>query len=496
MKKLLHTYNGASKGAALIIVLALVVLATALSLAYFTRTTTNQQLAQTSYNDTSADLLARTALDITVSDLKQEITNNPTVTALNIQPARYPAGIPSDNPNLIRYSSRNAAASRASTVSSTAASANGRSITLARWNSHYLIPPASVTGTDSTPVADFTAPDWVLVTAQGPTPAPSPSGVIGRYAFAVYDEGGLMTMNVGGFPTYASLLWPALPGRPAQPTRRIGPRYPSEESEIMLAACQAPGFTPGNTNVTLATGVPCSLTFNTNHSPDSFGASALPHGLSINTISGAITGVPTDPGSFTVTLTATNQCGSGTGTLFLTINGFPSPGSTPWAVNLARKGTIAFADLTTIPSTPTAITPTTPVGSMGGFPGTAPINQIMGWRNYATTQQAGTAFISPSFVLASADNYARYFLGAIPPFTTPFTTVSTAAQNGRTDQPVTTRQQLIRLQKALCTDPATGVYDGTKFPAEPAPVPRDVFPRTQPASARLVPDIRRKMGHE
>ena len=79
----------------------------------------------------------------------------------------------------------------------------GRSA-LARWNSHYLI-PASATGIDSTPVASFTAPDWVLVTGQGPNSAPAPNAVIGRYAFAVYDEGGLITMNVGGFPTYASL---------------------------------------------------------------------------------------------------------------------------------------------------------------------------------------------------------------------------------------------------------------------------------------------------
>jgi len=173
LKKFLHFRDGASKGAALIIVLAFVVLATTLGLAYFSRTTTDRQLAQTSSNDTTADLVARSALDITVSDLKKEIANNPTVTAANIQPTRYPTGIPSDNPNLIRYSSRNATASRASTVISTAASANGRSISLARWNSHYLIPPASATGTDSTPVGDFTAPDWVLVTGPGPTPAPS-----------------------------------------------------------------------------------------------------------------------------------------------------------------------------------------------------------------------------------------------------------------------------------------------------------------------------------
>src|SRR6476660_307392 len=107
MKKFLYSRNAASNGAALIIVLSLVVLATGLGLAYFSRTTTDRQLAQSSFNDTSADLLGRSALDITVSDLKQEIANNQPVTTGNIQPARYPAPIPTDNPNLIRYSSHN-----------------------------------------------------------------------------------------------------------------------------------------------------------------------------------------------------------------------------------------------------------------------------------------------------------------------------------------------------------------------------------------------------
>src|SRR2546430_2498427 len=383
MKKFLYSPNGASKGAALIIVLAFVVLATALSLAYFSRTTTDRQLAQSSYHDTSADLLARSALDVTLSDLKQEIATGQPVTALNIQPATYPNPIPADNPNLIRYSSHNDARSRASNVISTAAAANGRSISLARWNSHYLIPLATPSPTPaSLPVASFVAPDWVLVTAQGPTPAPSPSAVIGRYAFAVYDEGGLVNFNLGGFPTYASL------NLPTRPTRRIAPKYPSEESEIILAAftpndpCHAPDFTPENTNVTLATGVPCSISFNTNHNPDSFGANFMPSGLTINTTNGNVSGIPISPGQYAITLTATNQCGTGTGTLNLTITGFPSATATPWSVNLARKGTVGFADIATLPSIPTAITPTTLVGNMGGFLGSISINKLIGWRNY------------------------------------------------------------------------------------------------------------------
>src|ERR1051326_8993099 len=67
--------RSSNKAAALMIVLAFVVLVTGLTLAYFTRTTTDRQLAQSSYNDTSADLLARSALDIVVGDFKQEIAS-------------------------------------------------------------------------------------------------------------------------------------------------------------------------------------------------------------------------------------------------------------------------------------------------------------------------------------------------------------------------------------------------------------------------------------
>ena len=76
-----------SSGAALIIVLAFVVLLTVLVVAYFSRTTTDRQLAQSSYNDTSADLLARSALDIVASDFKQELLADPTTaTVADIQP--------------------------------------------------------------------------------------------------------------------------------------------------------------------------------------------------------------------------------------------------------------------------------------------------------------------------------------------------------------------------------------------------------------------------
>src|SRR5947209_11848080 len=104
MKRFFYPRNGASKGAALLIVLALVVLLTGVCLAYFSRTTTDRQLAQSSYNDTSGDLLARTALDTVFGDFKQELLDpsSRTVTRSNIQPRN--CGIPADHlaiPNLV-----------------------------------------------------------------------------------------------------------------------------------------------------------------------------------------------------------------------------------------------------------------------------------------------------------------------------------------------------------------------------------------------------------
>ena len=57
------------------------------------------------------------------------------------------------------------------------------------------------------------------------------------------------------------------------------------------------------------------------NSPSSFGATGLPAGLTVNTLSGLISGTPTSAGSSTVTLSATNSAGTGSASLTLTISG-------------------------------------------------------------------------------------------------------------------------------------------------------------------------------
>src|SRR6266496_6667894 len=130
------------RGAALIIVLAFVVLLTGVAIAYFSRATSDRQVAHSSFNQSNVDQLAQSAMDNVIGDLRQEIVNGsspspaPTFSAngatynlyvptssSNIMPVSSPTTTPGTTPaipNLIRRSVRSdaipfpAQASRAS----------------------------------------------------------------------------------------------------------------------------------------------------------------------------------------------------------------------------------------------------------------------------------------------------------------------------------------------------------------------------------------------
>src|SRR6266404_4828549 len=95
--------RSSNKAAALIIVLAFVVLLTGVTLTYFSRTTSERQLAHSSYNDTTADLLARSAQDSIVSDLKQEIIAGSTSPAPTFGPVASPGPYHLYVPNSAAY---------------------------------------------------------------------------------------------------------------------------------------------------------------------------------------------------------------------------------------------------------------------------------------------------------------------------------------------------------------------------------------------------------
>jgi len=234
----LHRRNARTKsnhGVALVIVLAFVVLLAGIVVAYLARTTTDRQLAHGTFNEAKADQLARSALDIILGDLKQEIIEGSSPTTLGASTIYIPtsaanmiprtSGTPSiapPIPNMIRrsvqsdpiaspgISSRASALNSAPSLSPSAAAAGKGQISAARWNKHYLIPKANTSDDQTDPVSSFAAPDWVLVTNHGPKPfvawenalrdPVSNSFAIGRYAYAIYDEGGLLDTNVAGYP--------------------------------------------------------------------------------------------------------------------------------------------------------------------------------------------------------------------------------------------------------------------------------------------------------
>jgi hypothetical protein len=325
------------QAAALIIVLALVVLLTGLAVAYLSRTTSDRQVAHSSFNQSNVDQLAQSAMDNIIGDLRKEITDGSGPTTINVNgtnvtiytPTSAAYMVPQRNvsltgvPNLVRRSgspdpAAPARPTRASAVNSmTDISANGRYVTSTRWNAHYLIPKGNVNTSDPSPTPTFDAvtPDWVFVTSAGATPSPAPADVIGRYAYAIYDEGGLLDANLVGLPS------------------------------------------PTPSAVTIAS---------------------------------------------------------------------PSPSRTVYP---ARKGTVAFADVTALRLTSGASTPDP-----------LTISKIVGWRNYATTLvPTNRTFpdLSPS-----PTEFVTYFLNNSRDF---LTVNPSANPKGRTDQAFTTRSKLIQL---------------------------------------------------
>lgn len=228
-------------GAALVIILAFMVMLLGLLMAFFSRTTAQQQISQASSNLSSADVLSRGAVESIVADLLQEIPagsrvisyTNGSVVTTNYYPATNASMVPSISgfatnvglENLVKVSGSSPVFSvigtngttngptRGSTNASSSISFNGRSVSSVRWNRSLLIGRKFTnSASDFTPVDVFTnaIPKWILIARNGANPTAwndnmrwSPTNgttVIGRYAYAIYNEGGLLDANVAGYP--------------------------------------------------------------------------------------------------------------------------------------------------------------------------------------------------------------------------------------------------------------------------------------------------------
>jgi hypothetical protein len=240
------------RSSALIITLAVLLLASAILLVFFNLSTLNRQLSFSSAGQYRADTVAHTALDTIVGDLRNEIVAGSTTYTTN----SISIYVPTTNQTVEPYAITNSGSSPAflftnlvtqSTASSTfwsstagyydpnvpnpvrsapgnntlTPSLNGHYIAQSRWNKPGLLGDPGSSSTANNIPAAYVPPDWVMVTRNGAVtnagtitttgvgtafdltnknPA-NTNYVVGRYAYTIYNEGGLIDANVAGCPS-------------------------------------------------------------------------------------------------------------------------------------------------------------------------------------------------------------------------------------------------------------------------------------------------------
>ena len=128
-------------------------------------------------------------------------------------------------------------------------------------------------------------------------------------------------------------------------------------------------------------GSPFSYTITATNNPARFNATGLPPQLTVNTTTGVISGTPLSAGTYTVTLSATNASGTGTGTLIVTINpgANPPPGITsPLSASGTEGSNFTYSIAATNNPTsynavglPSGLSINTATGLISGIPGAA-----------------------------------------------------------------------------------------------------------------------------
>lgn len=234
----------------MVITLAALLLISAILLVFFDQSTLNRQISFSSAGQYRADMVARTALDTIVGDLRNEIyygsTNSNAGTSItNYFPANNQTIEPAQSDkqgftNLVAQSGATTnlwpaanytaqGPDRSAPGNNTEiASFNGHFIDKSRWNKPGLLGDPGTGPSPTVPTGPngaYLPPDWVLITRSGavtneatlPPIGPNTAGsgtlsdkstanlnyVVGRYAYTIYNEGGLLDVNVAGAPQIA-----------------------------------------------------------------------------------------------------------------------------------------------------------------------------------------------------------------------------------------------------------------------------------------------------
>ena len=209
-------------GMALVITLSLVVLVTVAAVAFFSRATSNRSIESSRANEVLADQLAQTAAAHVTGQFLQEIAAGSNATTVNgttiFRPLTPANAVPQRRlvltsmtsnatfTNLVRQSGP-ADSAQPDADGTAAPAANGRSITSTAWSKPLLLNGSNTTSTPGTFSANNTLPQWIYITRNGTTgnlTTLSANAVVGRFAYNVYDIGGLLDANVAGCPTSVS----------------------------------------------------------------------------------------------------------------------------------------------------------------------------------------------------------------------------------------------------------------------------------------------------
>ncbi len=159
-------------------------------------------------------------------------------------------------------------------------------------------------------------------------------------------------------------------------------------SLVLTVSAAVPGAPVITSSLTSSAtvGVAFSYQITATNSPSSFGATGLPAGLTVNSVSGLISGTPTAAGISSVTLSATNTGGTGSASLALTVAVGP-PVITNSGTASATKGT-AFSYQITATNSPTSF-------GASGLPVGLTVNTASGLIS-GTPTVAGTATVTLS----------------------------------------------------------------------------------------------------
>ncbi len=135
------------------------------------------------------------------------------------------------------------------------------------------------------------------------------------------------------------------------PRRRASILYAAVVSAALTisfgtAALAAPPNLNGNGNATGFVGFPFSYQIQANQTITTWGASNLPGGLSVNTLTGLISGTPTTVETKSVVLTGTNTNGTGTITVTFTMRPTPPPTITSSGTASGTLGVAFFYQIT------------------------------------------------------------------------------------------------------------------------------------------------------